>query len=273
MGLDPGTTTPDPVAASGLAERTREHPRDEVGRDLACTRWEERFPRLRCGITTAFDVDYGLSRGDACSRLEAYSSLGARHGFETVAVGRQVHGTEVRTLEAGAISGLLIAGPVDGVATARPGLLLAATAADCVPVHLYDPVSGSLGLLHAGWRGTAGGILGVGIDALIALGGARDSIHVHLGPAICGACYEVDTPVLHALGLRGNRAHIDLRAVLAEQARAAGIASGRVSISAWCTRCSEGLLHSHRGTGPSAGRMAAYLGLKATDEGVSDPTS
>jgi YfiH family protein len=217
-------------------------------------------------------VDYGLSRGDAGSRLEAYASLGARLGFGAIAVGRQVHGTDVQTLDPGTISGLLLAGAVDGVATARAGLLLTATAADCVPVYLYDPVSGTLGLLHAGWRGTAGGILGQGIRALSTLGAARESLHLHLGPAICGPCYEVDTPVLRALGRRGDRAHIDLRAVLFDQARGEGIAVRHLSVSTRCTRCSDGLLHSHRGNGSSAGRMAAYLGRKAARTGEEGPT-
>ena len=83
-----------------------------------------------------------------------------------------------------------------------------------------------------------------------------------MGPAICGPCYEVDEPVLHALGLRGDREHVDLRAVLSDQAKDEGIADHHISISPWCTRCSDGLLHSHRGGGVAAGRMAAYLGRR-----------
>jgi YfiH family protein len=270
VGLDPGATTPEAAAGSGV-QRMREVPRNELSKDLAHAEWEARFPRLSCGITTALDADYGLTRGDAGTRLEAYTTLGARLGFGVVAVGRQVHGTDVRMLDPGAISGLLLAGSVDGVVTARAGLLLAATAADCVPVYLYDPISGTLGLLHAGWRGTAGGVLGQGVQALSALGAARESIHLHLGPAICGACYEVDTPVLRALGLRGDRGHVDLRAVLSDQARGEGIAESHVSVSVWCTRCSQGLLHSHRGNGSAAGRMAAYLGRKVPGDGGSGP--
>ena len=241
---------------------SREVPRDDPPRDLTHAEWEERFPGLACGITTSFDDDYGLSRGDAGSRLEAYVSLGARFGFRAVAVGRQVHGTDVRTIEWGTATGLLLAGQVDGLATASSGLLLAATVADCVPVYLHDPVSGTIGLLHAGWRGTAAGVLRSGIRAMNALGAAGESLHVHLGPAICGPCYEVDAPVLQALELPGERAHIDLRAVLSGQAREMGIAGDRTSLSAWCTRCSDGLLHSHRGSGPAAGRMAAFIGRR-----------
>ena len=84
--------------------------------------------------------------------------------------------------------------------------------------------AGDLGLLHAGWRGVAAGILpralhrmripgdGVHGESLVA------DILVHLGPAICGRCYEVDEPVLGQLGFEGDRALVDLRGVLVGQA-------------------------------------------------------
>lgn len=261
MSSRSGATVPERAPTPDGAP-AREVPRDEGRKDLAHTDWEERFPGLVCGITTAFDTDYGLSRGDAGSRLEAYASLGRRLGFGAVAVGRQVHGNRVRTLGSEPTEGLLLAADVDGLTTRHTGWLLAATAADCVPVYLYDPPSGALGLLHAGWRGAAKRILPAGLRALGSLGAGPRSIRVHFGPAICGDCYEVDEPVLRALGIGGDRAHVDLRAVLSHQAREGGVAEGHVSVSSWCTRCSGGWLHSHRGEGATAGRMAAYLGLR-----------
>lgn len=265
-----GAISPAPSPGSDDA-RVREVPRDELPRDLVHAAWEERFPGLVCGITTVFDADYGLSRGDAGSRLVAFASLGKRLGFEAVAVGRQVHGSRVRVLRSESVAGVLLADNVDGWATTSSGWLLAATAADCVPVYLFDPFSGALGLLHAGWRGTADRILRRGTRAMSSMGAALDSVHMHLGPAICGMCYEVDEPVLRALGLPGDRARVDLRAVLSEQAKDEGIAGSRISISSWCTRCSEGLLHSHRARGLGAGRMAAYLGRRGSSEGGSHP--
>jgi copper oxidase (laccase) domain-containing protein len=52
---------------------------------------------------------------------------------------------------------------------------------------------------------------------------------------------------------------VDLRARLAEEAAAAGLE--RFTVSPWCTVHDEGRFHSHRGSGGSAGRMVAYLGV------------
>ena len=48
---------------------------------------------------------------------------------------------------------------------ARVSLLLV-TVADCVPIYLVAPAKGAIALLHAGWRGTAAGILANGLELL-----------------------------------------------------------------------------------------------------------
>ena len=59
------------------------------------------------------------------------------------------------------------AGRVDGQLVDGPGWLLAATAADCVPVYLWSRARGRVGLIHAGWRGAAAGILPRAISRLV----------------------------------------------------------------------------------------------------------
>ena len=56
---------------------------------------------------------------------------------------------------------------IDGWVTTAPGVLLTVTVADCIPVYLVVPGRG-VALLHAGWRGTAGGILRAGVERLLA---------------------------------------------------------------------------------------------------------
>ncbi len=85
---------------------------------------------------------------------------------------------------------------------------------------------------------------------------------MHLGPAICGACYEVGPEVHAALGLEVPplAAPVDLREALARQARAAGVPPESITISSLCTLCGDGNLFSHRG-GRSE-RQVAILGLR-----------
>jgi YfiH family protein len=283
VGGDLGPALPRVIGQALLPERRHKETPSDAGTEahwsLTHGEWVKRFPGLDCGITPASAGDYGLGRNDHRHVVDVYGSLGSRLGFGLVAVGRQVHGTDVRVVAAGPdsirhpedarskLSRLLVVGELDGLVTGDRGVLLASTAADCVPAYLVDPVREVIGLAHAGWRGTALGVLSRGVDAMCDAGAMMESLHVHLGPAICGTCYEVDAPVLEAFDLEGNRAHLDLRGVLSEQARQLGVPAEQISASAWCTRCSDGLLHSHRGGGRSAGRMAAYIGLRQVPMG------
>ena len=164
--------------------------------------------------------------------------------------------------------GFCVSGEMDGLASDRPGVLLTVTTADCVPVFLIDPVSGGFALLHAGWRGALAGIVEHGIQTLEALNGAsRAEMRVHLGPAICGECYEVGPEVLREFGRPGtDHGILDLRAWLTEETIRSGVPASAISASSWCTRCSADLLHSHRGSQGTAGRMAAFLGWRVRYE-------
>lgn len=160
------------------------------------------------------------------------------------ATARQVHGDVVHRHEAG-WAGWLRAPDGDGHFAAEPGIAMAVTVADCVPVFIAHP-GGASAMIHAGWRGTAAGILGKGIARFREAGIATADLAIHLGPSICGRCYEVGPDVYHALtGAQVDRPTCaDLRQLLASQAEAAGVR--RVSISRWCTRCHNDRFFSHR---------------------------
>jgi YfiH family protein len=79
----------------------------------------------------------------------------------------------------------------DGMVTARPGLALAITTADCGPVLFADPEALVAGACHAGWRGALTGILEATVDAMEGLGASRKRIIAVLGPTIGQAAYEV----------------------------------------------------------------------------------
>jgi len=238
------------------------------------TGWIERLPWLVQGTTGRGDgaggndlalFDPGTPPGAADPRPEAvdrWAALARELGFRGVAHARQVHGRRV-LLHAGGVEGILLAGEADGHATAAAGLLLAVTVADCVPVFLVDPERRNLALLHAGWRGVAGGILEEGVGVLTRRLGSRvEALHLHLGPAVCGSCYEVGPEVHRALGLPEppGPAPVDLRRLLAEQARRIGIAPEGVTVSGWCTRCPGSPFFSHR-RGDRA-RQVAFLGRR-----------
>lgn len=188
-------------------------------------------------------------------------------GVSRLASAHQVHGNTVSVHRDG-WSGWLRQRGVDGHVSAVPGTALAVTVADCTSVFIAHPTA--IAMLHAGWRGTAAHILKVGLEALLALGAPADECLVHLGPSICAPCYEVGPEVMTAVtGVpTAAKGHLDVRAVLAEQALALGVR--QIDVSQWCTRCGDGRFFSHRGG--DAGRqlgVIALLGNAARSTGVS----
>lgn len=180
--------------------------------------------------------------------------------FHSQVVALQCHGADVVWHGASGYGWRILDG-VDGHATNAAGLLLLVSVADCIPVYLADPVAQVVALLHAGWRGTAGRILGRGVETLVAHGADPDRMVMHAGVGICGDCYEVGREVMEAIGRPAEGAgpwHADLRAVLAGQARALGV--GTVTISSHCSAHDADRFFSHRRSRGAEGRMVAYLG-------------
>ena len=203
-------------------------------------------------FTTTRDAgDFGLS-GDAAvgDVLARWTALREAVGVPRLASAHQVHGTRVLRHGDG-WSGWLRDAGADGHVTTTVQTALAVSVADCVPVFVAHR-RGGIALLHAGWRGTEGQMLRAGVAELLAALAERGwpssacELRVHLGPAICGRCYHVSPDVFSRLTGRtvAQPTPVDLRAILADQARALGVRE--ISASRLCTRCDGARLFSHR---------------------------
>ncbi|MBA3317069.1 MAG: polyphenol oxidase family protein, partial [Gemmatimonadales bacterium] len=196
--------------------------------------------------------------GDVMGRWRLFRR--AFPGFSAVALGHQIHGTAVAS--AGPSEGWIQVEGVDGWVTTAPGVLLTVTVADCIPVYLAVAGTG-VALLHAGWRGTAAGILAHGLERLLAETGSSVSyVKMHCGVGICGPCYEVGSEVMLGCGVVSEGAgpwHLDLRQVLAEQGAELGIP--QVTLSSLCSAHDRSSFYSHRASRGTDGRMVAYLGM------------
>jgi YfiH family protein len=212
--------------------------------------------RAAGSFSTAGDEPVGVvtARWTAL-RHELSRAAGQGARFATAA---QIHGNRVVVHGTG-WEGWLRVDAADGHAALARGTAMAVTVADCVPVFIAHP-SGAIALLHSGWRGTVGRIVERGIDALAHRGVPAHELHLHLGPAICGRCYEV-SPEVHAqlTGRAVNApATVDLRSIIAGHAHAAGVR--HISTSAFCTRCDNDRFYSHR-----AGDAGRQLGVMVAE--------
>ncbi len=195
------------------------------------------------------------------SRLEFARRLGLDGRRLTVA--GAVHGTAVARIDEprGAVEG------VDGLVTQAPATPLFATFADCYPVVLHDPAQGAVALVHAGWRGTAGGVVRAAVDALSREYRSRPAdLVAGIGPGICGACYEVGEDVAAVFeasvvkpGARAGKALLDLAEANRRQLIEAGLRPERIHVAGICTKETPEL-PSHRRQ-PDGTRFAAIVAL------------
>ena len=213
---------------------------------------------IRAFTTTRASGSFGLASEEP-ARLVMHRWRTLRDelapGGARLATATQVHGARVVT-HADDWSGWLREDDADGHVAPKRGLALAVTIADCVPVFIAHP-SGAVALLHSGWRGTAARIVERGIEALGHRGFSASELRLHLGPAICGRCYEVGADVIRQLTGRdsGKPEPVDLRALIARHARNAGVR--HITTSGLCTRCDNDRLFSHRAG--DAGRQIGVI--------------
>jgi YfiH family protein len=177
---------------------------------------------------------------------------------ENVAMGWQVHGTDIKEWE-GPDPDTAFLDPqgghlkVDGHITRNPDLAALVLVADCLPVALAG--GGTVAMLHCGWRGLAGGLIAKAAARMDAAGAA-------VGPGIGPCCYEVGQDVLDAFagfdGVTDGRM-LDLRAIAEQQLRAAGIE--QVEHVDYCTSCHPELFFSHRRDDGVTGRQGGLAWL------------
>lgn len=81
----------------------------------------------------------------------------------------------------------------DGIFTSNKDLILEVSTADCLPIFFADKFF--FGVIHAGWKGLAEGIIANSIQLLIKNGFILDNTHILIGPSIRKDFFEVKEDV------------------------------------------------------------------------------
>lgn len=230
------------------------------------------------GVSTGHlsSLNIGTSRGDnPANVLENYKILGNAIGFapENLVLSRQTHSDTVHVVtEADRGAGLFSPhlDSCDALITNVPGIALVVFTADCTPILLHDPVTGAVGAVHAGWRGTVSAIAARAVEAMTREYGSRpENIRAAIGPNIAACHFETDADVPEALWnafghdidafIRpvGNKFYADLKAVNRWVLQQAGVT--QVEVSPICTVCESHRFWSHRVTGGERGSQGAII--------------
>lgn len=181
----------------------------------------------------------------------------------------QVHGRNV--VQVGAAQGGTIVAQTDALITAEPGVALLLRFADCTPVLFYDPEHHAAGLAHAGWRGTAAGVVPATVKAMQAhFGTEPGALWAGIGPAIGPAHYAVGPEVISAIERtlpdtasvterRDGEHFLDLPGAVAAQLHALGV--GHVEASGIYTSDRTDEWYSHRVENGRTGRFGVLVRL------------
>jgi YfiH family protein len=216
------------------------------------------------GATVLFsecaEGDLGRTVGEPSAAVLANRvAMLERCGVRAISVPHQVHGATVVADAGGAgySVGLITA---DGVVTTASDTGVAVHVADCLPIAIAGP--GGVAMVHAGWRGLAGGVIASAVATLDAAG-VSGPLEAVIGPGARACCYETG-PEVHAVFASYGRSHdrrLDLAAIATAQLGVAGV--GRVADVGLCTLCApSGLLFSHRRDGENTGRQAGIAWLR-----------
>ncbi|MDR6502523.1 YfiH family protein [Burkholderia ambifaria] len=156
------------------------------------------YGRWQDGAAMAGGMNLGLHTGDDPAHVAGNRArLLALAGQSSAAWLEQVHGAQI--VRADEVIAAAVPVQADASVTDRTGAVCVVMVADCLPVLLCDAQGRAVGAAHAGWRGLAAGIVEQTAARVAALaGGATDTLHAYLGPAIGPQAFEVGADVRDA---------------------------------------------------------------------------
>lgn len=213
-------------------------------------------------------LNLGINTDDAPANVEEnrhrfFRGIGASaFGF---ASSHQVHGTDVlNATQAGRFDGY------DALITNRPGLLLGVTVADCVPILIYDSEHRAVAAIHAGWRGTVGGIVTKTLATMQQQFGTVGShCYAYVGTCIDGTTFEVGeevakqfAPTFVQVNPHRQKRCANLKAANVSLLNGSGVPAAQIEVSVFSTVLNNSDYFSYRAEGGQTGRMLAVIGIR-----------
>lgn len=224
-------------------------------------------------------------RGDSDENVEKnYEILANELNFDknNLVLTRQIHSDIVRVVTKSDARGLDHRDypECDALITDDAGCALVVFTADCTPILLWDGVTGAVGAVHAGWRGTVYDIAGKTFLAMREKFGCDPrNIRAAIGPNIGVCCFETDRDVPDLIRAQFGeeiedciipsaekigKYYVDLKAVNAHALRRAGVEN--IEISEDCTMCRPDRFWSHRVCGTARGSQGALIVCKGEEK-------
>ena len=159
----------------------------------------------------------------------------------------------------------------DGSITNVKGITLVTMHADCAPLFFIDPVTKSIGLAHAGWRGAVSNIAGKMVSKMQSeYGSSPKDIICAIGPCIHNCCFEIQNDIVpyftkidkNLVEIRNHKIYANIPECNKINLLNSGISESNIIISDLCTKCNHDLLFSYRKQGKEHGTLLSLLDLR-----------
>ena len=195
---------------------------------------------------------------------------------EALVTVRQTHGSDILVIsEPNEDYSHFLSVESDAIITNQPGVMIGVCVADCVPILLLDPEKRVIAAVHAGWQGTAAGLVAKAVAGMKYQFDCQPAaLQAAIGPCISPCCYEVDAPVRQAFIQNGiqwddcaekcgeDKWRLDLAAANRELLIAAGVPSSAIQVSGLCVSCQREQFFSYRRDSGETGRQMGFIMLK-----------
>ena len=220
--------------------------------------------------------------------FEALAEAGAP--FDRLRVMRQVHGTEVLTVDAAMAERLVLSAEnstlegdawfVDLSAVSLRGVAFGVRTADCLPVIIRSRSLPFASCIHSGWRGSVAKITTVALRSFAERGVSADDVEVAIGPGARGCCYEIgpevvpffencfddhrrsaaqDLELLPPLRRTYQSIYVDNATLVLAEVLAAGVPASQIALFSGCTICDDRFF-SFRREKELSGRQVSVIG-------------
>ena len=215
-------------------------------------------------------LNLGHNIGDSSKNVEANMA----RLVETAGLSGRPHQTgQVHGVEYFICSGIgsLHSEQADILISNEPETPIAVRTADCLPILMADPVNRVVAAVHAGWRGTAAGVVITAVEEMVNMGAKQEHIHASLGPSISSCCFEVDDNTAEMLKksvagaekaiVYSPEPHPDLAAINLLQLKETGMTEDHIETLGICTCCHPERFYSYRRDHGTTGRHLAVVAL------------
>lgn len=211
----------------------------------------EQFPELVCGVIgkplgvkTGFDKNYQIKYEENLKKIIDHFEI------KNIRIMYQMHGILIHECDFSDKNEIIA--KTDGLITKKHDLFLVVKTADCVPIFFYEPTIKTIGVVHAGWKGTLKQIAGEMITNIVRHGGRAENIFAAVGPYIHDCCYNVASDRF----LRFKKSFsdfifnksnfLDLGKICVHQMLKLGVPEKQIELSDICTKCNHGKFYSFR---------------------------